>query len=591
MPDHASLDLARRRLESGRPAEAEQLLLPITRTNPDNAGAWHLLAAAQGQLGRHDDAAHSARRTMSLRPDFAGGYVNLALALRAAARPAEACETLRDAASRFPNDKTLQSLLASALEETGRIKEAIAQYRIVCAMNPGDAAAPCALGNLLLRDHAYEDATAVFRSAVRTDSQSIAALMGQAYCLRMTGHYAEAANVYRDAVRKQPDDPAARAGLAAALERAGEFDSALHELEPLLGKANPDLHALIVYARLSGRYGRERDAAKLLQDACSRPETAGEMAVQARFAQGEILDSLGEYDAAFESFRAGNQLKQASFNPAIHRAAVDRVIRAYSADFLARAPRSTNTSDAPVFIVGMPRSGTTLVEQILASHPGVATAGEVQEMPRIVRDIDVSSSGPAGRYPECIVDVSVAALDRLAERYLLSLGAGSPHTGLITDKLPGNWWNLGLIELLLPRARVIHVLRDPRDTCLSCYFQNFAVGHEYAFDLRHLGSVYLDYERLWRHWSQALRIPLLALSYEELVAHPEDAIGAILAFCRLPWDERCLRPHETVRQIATASYDQVRRPVHQRSAGRWRNYERHLQPLFEELARGRDPHD
>lgn len=583
MRDSLSIDFARRHLGAGRIEEAHRVLAAISKADPDNAEAWHLLTAVCGQLGKFDEAAVCARRTVALQPDFPGGYVNLGLALKAAGKISTACDSLLGATQLFPDNTTIRTLCAAALEGAERVSEAIDQMRAARAISPRNAEMCVGLGNLLLKMNSFDDAAAEFRDAIAADNRAVPALMGLAYVCRMQGRYQEAARLYRRVLELRPNDIAVRSGLAAALERSGHFDDALRELEPLIATNTQDLHALIVFSYLSHRYGRDKDAIALLNRALTEPQAAGELAVQAHFALGKLHDTLGAYDQAFESYRSGNRLKRATFDTARHREAVNRVIRVYSTAFMANAPRSSNDSALPVFIVGMPRSGTTLVEQILASHPDVTGAGELQVLPRIAMEI-ARFTRSSSDYPECMADIQRSTLDQLSEQYISVLRSAGPKATRVTDKLPGNWWNLGLIELFFPRARIVHVTRDPLDACLSCYFQNFAVGHEYSFDLSHLGSFFLDYQRLMRHWKSVLHLPTLTVSYEALVTEPEAIARQLLQFCCLDWDERCIRPDQAEREIATASYDQVRRPVYTTSIGRWKNYERHLQVLRDALA-------
>jgi hypothetical protein len=231
----------------------------------------------------------------------------------------------------------------------------------------------------------------------------------------------------------------------------------------------------------------------------------------------------------------------------------------------------------------MPRSGTTLVEQILASHPAVFGAGELLRVGEIAQRLP-SALGSRLDYPLCLADFSQQAADAAAQEYLdylQSLSGGEATR--VTDKMPGNFMHLGLIDLLFPGARIIHCMRDPLDTCLSCYSQNFN-GHEYTHDLSHLGHFYRDYQRIMQHWRGVVRVPVLEVQYEALVEDPEPGSRRLIEFCGLPWDDSCLRFYENKRTVVTASYDQVRRPIYKTSTERWRNYERHIDPLKAALA-------
>jgi hypothetical protein len=236
----------------------------------------------------------------------------------------------------------------------------------------------------------------------------------------------------------------------------------------------------------------------------------------------------------------------------------------------------------------MPRSGTTLVEAILASHPQVHGAGELDDVFLMRQELHAASD--AGKpYPYCLESVSAQTLDQVAGRHLARLEALAPGAARVTDKMPQNFLNLGMIDLLFPGARVIHCARSPLDTCLSIYFQQFMQHHVYASDLENIGLYYREYRRLMHHWRAALRIPMIEVNYEDLTEHPEASIRRLLDFCGLPWDDRCLRHHETGRVAKTFSYSQVRQPIYQTSVARWKRYEKHLDPLIRTLGDACEP--
>ena len=305
--------------------------------------------------------------------------------------------------------------------------------------------------------------------------------------------------------------------------------------------------------------------------------------VSLHFGLGRLLDAADRYEEAFAHYRQGNTLKHEVFSPADHARYVDDIIATYNSDFMAKAPRANNDSTRPLFIIGMPRSGTTLVEQILVSHPQVAGGGELTFMNDIVRELP-SLLGVSAPYLQSLAALTAEVCDRASRYYLDRIATISSDARYVTDKMPGNFMYLGLIALLFPRARIIHCGRDPLDTCLSCYFQYFPAGHPYAYDLDHLGGYYRQYQRLMQHWRTVIRLPMLEVQYQDLVADQERVSREIIAFCDLPWDERCLRFHETGRVVHTLSYDQVRQPLNQRSVGRWRHYDRFLAPLKKHLA-------
>ena len=307
-----------------------------------------------------------------------------------------------------------------------------------------------------------------------------------------------------------------------------------------------------------------------------------------RYAASELLDKLGRYDEAFAQATGANVLRRPPYDPAIHQQTFDRLIAYFTRERITALPRAEHRSQKPVFIVGMPRSGTSLVEQILASHPSIHGAGELDFINRVFAGTLSMLSATANDYPACLDRLTVDIANGMAEIYLRPLIALDPGAERITDKLPLNFLHLGLIALLLPDAHVIHCRRDPLDTCLSCYMTEFALANDFKYDLTHAGLFYRLYERLMEHWKSVLDIPILDVDYEQMIAEPEVQSRRLIEFVGLPWDEQCLRFHESKRAVITASTQQVREPIYNSSVQRWRHYEKFLGPLKTALGTGPD---
>jgi len=298
---------------------------------------------------------------------------------------------------------------------------------------------------------------------------------------------------------------------------------------------------------------------------------------QLYFELGRLHDKLGSFDEAFESFSKGNLLAGFNFDSEKHTKKIDCRIAAFLPEVMGKLTRAFNRSERPVFIVGMPRSGTTLVEQIVAGHSEVFGAGELRFLPDLVHSL------PSTVYPVDIETITREVLDGLAKQYLDRLDELDQIATRVTDKMPRNFLDLGLIALLFPGARIIHCIRDPLDTCLSIFFQDFTSTHDYSSDLASIGYYYKEYQRLMLHWQTVIDIPIFEVRYEELVDQQEQISREMIEFCGLSWDAHCLEFHQQKRTVATASYDQVRRPIYRSSLARWKNYETYLEPLKEAL--------
>jgi tetratricopeptide (TPR) repeat protein len=405
----------------------------------------------------------------------------------------------------------------------------------------------------------------------------------EALCLRgslmsAVGDPAEARKAYRVALEREPDNVEAVAGIARCMMESGRIDEATEWLWRAIGLNEARGSAWFALARI-GRLPVEDVAfarlLHLLQDGQFDPPVRARM----QFAAGTVFDRAGRTDEAFEHFAAGNRLVDVSFSADVHDRFIDRLIATFDAAFVAANAAKGVDSDRPVFVVGMPRSGTTLVEQFVASHPRAFGAGELDAMNLIAERLARQLS-PDGDYLAGIRGLDAALAQGCAEDYLREIGERAGGAPLrVIDKMPGNFVHLGLIAALFPRARVIHCTRDPMDTCLSIYFQLFEGHHPYAYDLRNLGRYYRAYQRLMAHWKAVLPIPIMDMPYERVVEDQRGATEALLAFCGLGWDDGCLDFHRTDRPIRTASDAQVRQRIYRHAVARWKAYESHLDPL------------
>jgi tetratricopeptide (TPR) repeat protein len=380
------------------------------------------------------------------------------------------------------------------------------------------------------------------------------------------------------AIALDPADASFMLSRAWVLEAAGDLDGAWELVGQLIGRMEMNSSLARLYGRLACRYGQEAPALAAITGLLATGP--GSDAAVLHFAAAQLLDRLGRYDEAFDQAAAGNALRQGTgYKPAAEALSIDRLINYFTRQRLAALPRATLRSDKPVFIVGMPRSGTSLVEQILASHPQVHGAGELDFIHRILLGTADMLHANLGAYPACLDHLTTAQADGLAEVYLAPFIAMRPDAARITDKMPSNFVHLGLIALLFPQARIIHCHRDPMDTCLSCFVTQFNQGYEFTHDLKNLGHFYRLYARLMAHWKRVIDLPILDVSYEQMVANPEAQSRRMVEFVGLPWDDRCLNFHETKRPCVTSSVVQVRRPMYATSVGRWKFYAKHLEPL------------
>ena len=323
----------------------------------------------------------------------------------------------------------------------------------------------------------------------------------------------------------------------------------------------------------------------LLQALVARHDLPANKAPFIHFALAKALDDCGDYLHAFEYLRKGNDLKrkQVPYDEPAVAGDFRRITTVFDRELLNRFPGAGDPSSAPIFVLGMPRSGTTLVEQILASHPQVHGAGELTDLEKAARAVIGETCQPLP-FPDCVPALDGATLRRIGETYLSRLPVPGDGRVRIVDKLPGNFLNIGLIRMILPNARIIHTVRDPIDTCVSCYSKLFAAGQYFSYDMRELARYYLRYSDLMTHWKSVLPPEaMLDVAYEDVVDDLEGQARRLIEYCGLPWDERCLSFHKTERRVRTASAVQVRQPLFRSSLQRWRKYEAGIGPLLEEL--------
>jgi len=517
---------------------------------PDFAQAHCNLSALLIQRDLHGAALEHATRAAELMPELTEPHLNRGIALARARRSAEAEAALRRALAVQPDNAQALSELCSVLAELGRLDEAEACHLKALDLDPNNPFFHLRLGDAHLLSGDPEGCEAICRHAVSLAPRSAPVWSRLAHILRCLGRFEEARSCLRKALELDPELPHAYVGLAVLGERAGGEEQLRHLRTTLADPGHPTMTR-----------------------------------VDAGFALGKLLDNADRYDEAFPCFFQANSLYREfltasgmGYDRAAFRQHIDGLIETCTSELYATTERDGNPSEMPVLVVGMPRSGTSLVEQIAASHSRVAGAGELRDLGQIVAQLQADAQEKTEEDPDlarCLRDEYIARLQQI--------GRGAER---VIDKMPDNIITLGMVPLLFPRARVIFCRRDPRDTCLSCYFHRFDQPLVWYTDLVDCGSRALELERLAEHWRRVLPLCMLTIDYEALVADLEGESRRLIEFLDLDWEPACLDFHKTERPVRTASGWQVRQPLFTRSLGRWRKYERHIGPLLEVLAQG-----
>ncbi len=564
--------------------QAEKAYRQIIDTVPNHAGSIHGLGLVLYQRGNVEEAIAMYRRALEIAPNYDEAYNNLGVALESQDHLSEAYDAYQQALQLKPDYAIAHNNLGDVLRKQRRLPEAEKAYREAVRLETNYPLAYVNLGSALWGQGRIEEAEKAFRQAVEFKPDYAQAWNGLGGTMRQQRRLADAIEAFHTALRIQPDYPDAQNNLGLALAAQGDMQAAMACYRKAI-ELDPDYTP--AYESLAGsrRYGPE-DTHEIshLQTLVDSPKLSQSSRMSLHFALGKMLDDCGVFDQAFEHYRSGNRLKRETvdFSREEYIAEVSETITAFSRQFFRQKLGSGDPSELPVFIVGVPRSGTTLVEQIIASHPQVFGADELPYMLAITTALPtyLHTNTP---YPSCVTMIDEPLARSLAKDYLKKLQAIGGNALRVSDKMPGNYFALGLIALLFPRARVIHCRRDPLDVCLSIYFHRFAHGHGYAYDLADIAVHYCQYERLVQHWREVLPLDMCEVQYEELVTNLGSVSRRLIDYCGLPWDDRCLEYYKNDRAVRSMSHWQVRQPIYTRSVNRWRNYEKYLGPLKKSL--------
>jgi tetratricopeptide (TPR) repeat protein len=535
-------------------------------------------------LKRLSEAEGSYRRALELNPRFAQAWNNLGTTLRELKRPQDAEEAYRKALAENPNDPDTLDNLALALKDLERTDEAIGVLQRALTIETRAPNLYLHLGSMLLdRGRVDEAAGALERAlALKGDDHDAINLMGRVAFER--GALDEALAHYRRALALKRDLPDAWNNMGNVLKELGRLDEARAAfLEALaLDPTNAGVYVNLADSKTFSAGDPHLDAMQALEREDNLSPTER---MQLDFALGKAYADLKEHGRSFEHLIQANAGKRAqiAYDEAATLGLFERIEQTFTPALVGRKARDGDPSRLPIFVIGMPRTGTTLVEQILASHPQVHGAGELKAMNDIADTVPGVGTVRIP-YPEFVPALDAAAMRAVGARYVAALKRLAGGARRVTDKMPSNFFFAGLIHLALPNAPIIHTVRDPVDTCVSCFSKLFTAEQNHTYDLAELGRYHRRYQRLMAHWHRVLPAGrILDVRYEDVVADLEGAARRIIAHCGLDWDARCLDFHRTERPVRTASATQVRQPIYTSAVGRARVYEPYLGPLLKEL--------
>ncbi len=566
----------------GRLSAARECLLAAEKLEPDSRSIKLKLGRVLAGLGRDEDAGEAFEASFKLTP-YREELIE-GLRQQRMGNPREAEQIYRSVLARNPEDVDALRLMAGIAMKAKQWGDAAVLLEKALALAPDFFQGWMDLALAHQEQDELDDAMAALQRALQLEPRKPNAYTAMGTITALRGNQEEASEMFAKALVHNEGHAGALAGMGHVLKTIGRNEEAISAYRRC-AQHNPG-HGEAYWSLANLKTFRFEDAEiAAMEEQIARPELGDEPRANILFALGKASEDRGDYDQSFEFYQEGNAVRRQweSYDPVNTLDTHDKFIEVFSAEFLQRHQGAGHTADAPIFIVGLPRSGSTLQEQILASHSQVEGTHELPELSRVAKTTRRFSE-EGKNYPESVLALDVSAFATLGEDYVhRAQRHRAGEKPRFTDKLPNNFVHVGFIHLTLPNAKIIDARRHPLDSCFGSYKQLFARGQPFTYDLYELGEFYLEYLRVMDYWESVLPAKVLRVQYEEVVADLDGQVKRILEYCDLPFEESCLAFYETQRAVKTASSEQVRQPIYSTSVQSWRNFEAHLAPLIEVL--------
>lgn len=583
---HYSLGVSLRLIGNAK-AAITHLRMAI-KQQPDIPNYQRELGMALFDTDQLDEAEYYLKQTLHDPQALHMVHIKLGLIFLARKNFNQSLEHFTQALHLSPNSREASIRKAELLIELDNFREALDVYHNLLKIDIDNPRlwSKCASLHFILGG--LDQAARHVKRAISIEPGNVESHVLLGKILLSQGNVEQAEDVFNKALAMQPDDPHTEVAYAVMLERKGDSVEAARIVDEVLDLIPDHPQLLMLMARIQkSNDGRRKTIEYIDKRLRSGTRLPGDARAQLHFSSGSLLDRLGDSDAAFHHFQLGNTLRSNArkFDKDGLQLEFDAIEKIFSREFFKNAPKiDVYPSKKMIFVVGMPRSGTSLAEQILASHSGIYGAGEQLIFGRLIdRWFKPPYANKREHYERLIEDVNIKNLEKCGLNYIADLPKSAHDYEYIVDKMPYNFMHVGMLSLVFPNAKIIHCTRNPIDTALSCYFQDFAEGNAFSYDLLNCGWFYNRYSSLMNHWKNVIEIPICENNYESLVEYPEDNVIKLLDFCGLDFEPGCLDFHRSNRVVHTASYQQVREPIYRRSVEKWRRYKTYLGPLLDAL--------
>lgn len=527
----------------------------IIEANSDCDEAYLMRGALYGELGKMDKALKDVLQAISIDPEYDGAYLTLSLLYKSQGNIEQAIESCNRAIA-------LNNMNMDAAQHIVKLYEMLADKQ--------------------LSAHQAQKAAGNYQLAIDHAPDNINLLYKHAFAISKNGDFTRAKQLAEDILKIDNHHVPTQGLLIAIYEKTGGTKKGW-KLTEMLSQQYPDNASInISYGKYALRNNHQEMAIEKLKHVLKCGIPVDDDLLSVHMLLGKLYDSIADYKNAFIHFDKANSYKYNDYDINIFNRDISKIINCLSKEKYREIPSSNNSSKDIIFILGMPRSGTSLIEQIISSHSKVYGGGELQNIVNIAGSMKFSGEALI-QYPEILNGATGDVVDAYANQLVEVMQSLSPESQKITDKLPHNFLYIGLIHKLLPNAKIINCLRNPVDTCLSCYFQHFGGYHPYSYNLSHLAEYYQQYTRLMQHWQYELKIPIHNVQYENIVKDTEAEVRNILNYLELDWEDSCIEFYNHKREINTASYMQVTKKIYTGSMDRWRNYELYISELIKSL--------